>query len=703
MTEFLIEHGAGVNAIEIDSWTPLHLAAENDHVKVAEILINHGAEVDAKNINKSVPLHVASKNGHVKVAEMLIKHDANVNVTDEFGFTPLHLAASNGDKNMVEFLIEKGGDVNAKDVNGFTPYDKAKTNGNDEVAKILMEHGGNPKETTKDNNSLIYIIVGVVALILVSAISITCLYVRMRRKNEVIRKLNAIELKCFELGNVDGISSNLTLDEQADLLPYDRKYEFPREKLKLGAQLGGGAFGVVYEGIADSILPNEKNTKVAVKMVKRMSNDEILRALIMELKIMVHLGQHLNLVNLLGAVTDNITRYDMMIIVEYCRYGCLQSILIKSRSSFIDQINRETDTVDSSINARKQRVENSAGVDNNDSYQTDYQSVDNSLYVRDPIDGDHQSIANSLYVQDPNDGNHQSIANSLYVRDPNDEHHQSVDNSHSGNCSADDVGTSSNLIDSDPMPQITTIDLLCWSFQITRGMHYLASRKMMHGDLAARNILLCNENVIKICDFGLARSLYKTEVYRKNKEALLPFKWLALESIKDHLFSIQTDVWAFGIVLWELFSLGTSPYPGLSGQDFYEKLLDGYRLEKPDFATQDIHDIMLSCWRVNPELRPSFDGLGRSISMLLDTSVTERFVNLNEPYLKANVAKYESGKTDYIALMGTPNFQAPPIPSVPAALSDQSAPSTSTLEFNTMVECHQQPDKSSTTAKDTYV
>ncbi|XP_055301647.1 platelet-derived growth factor receptor beta-like [Sitodiplosis mosellana] len=132
-------------------------------------------------------------------------------------------------------------------------------------------------------------------------------------------------------------------------------------------------------------------------MVKRMSNDEIMRALILELKIMVHLGQHLNLVNLLGAVTTNITRYDMMIIVEYCRYGCLQNVLIKSQSSFVDQIDRETDTIISSTNATKPNVENS-GV-SNDNYQTDYQSVINSLYVGDSNNGDQQLIVNSLYVR----------------------------------------------------------------------------------------------------------------------------------------------------------------------------------------------------------------------------------------------------------------------------------------------------------------
>lgn len=93
---------------------------------------------------------------------------------------------------------------------------------------------------------------------------------------------------------------------------------------------------------------------------------------------------------------------------------------------------------------------------------------------------------------------------------------------------------------------INTSDLVCWSFQIARGMDYLSSRKVLHGDLAARNVLLCDHNVVKICDFGLAKNLYKSVHYRKKSNTPMPFKWLALEAISDNCYSVYSDVWSFG-------------------------------------------------------------------------------------------------------------------------------------------------------------
>lgn len=175
-----------------------------------------------------------------------------------------------------------------------------------------------------------------------------------------------------------------------------------------------------------------------------------------------------------------------------------------------------------------------------------------------------------------------------------------------------------------PSRPVTTSDLVCWAFQVARGMEYLASRKVLHGDLAARNILLCDDNIVKICDFGLARSLYNNENYKKNNETPLPFKWLALESLSDQVFSTYSDIWAFGVTMWEFFSLAQTPYPGIDpNRDLYLKLLNGYRMEKPKYSNQKIYDIMLSCWNQKPETRPVFADLEKQLGSLIHDSVKD--------------------------------------------------------------------------------
>ncbi|KAG4073862.1 hypothetical protein HA402_014067 [Bradysia odoriphaga] len=143
-------------------------------------------------------------------------------------------------------------------------------------------------------NNLPYInsawIIGISVLILVLVICTIILLIRFRRERRLRRELKAAGLANFDEGHPDRINPELALDEQAELLPYDKKYEFPREKLKLGKQLGAGAFGVVVKGLASGILPYEEETTVAVKMVKQTADNEVMRALVTELKIMVALG-----------------------------------------------------------------------------------------------------------------------------------------------------------------------------------------------------------------------------------------------------------------------------------------------------------------------------------------------------------------------------------------------------------------------------
>ena len=110
--------------------------------------------------------------------------------------------------------------------------------------------------------------------------------------------------------------------------------------------------------------------------------------------------------------------------------------------------------------------------------------------------------------------------------------------------------------------------------------------KVVHGDLAAKNILLTKNNLVKICDFGLARTMYANENYRNFE--IFPVKWMAIESIRDGRFSLQSDIWSFAVVLWELFSLSNIPYHGILSEDLAEKLSNGYRMDKPKYAIDEV-------------------------------------------------------------------------------------------------------------------
>uniref|UniRef100_A0A7N4PBZ1 Vascular endothelial growth factor receptor 3 n=1 Tax=Sarcophilus harrisii TaxID=9305 RepID=A0A7N4PBZ1_SARHA len=171
---------------------------------------------------------------------------------------------------------------------------------------------------------------------------------------------------------------------------------------------------------------------------------------------------------------------------------------------------------------------------------------------------------------------------------------------------------------------LTMEDLICYSFQVARGMEFLASRKCIHRDLAARNILLSENNVVKICDFGLARDIYKDPDYVRKGSARLPLKWMAPESIFDKVYTTQSDVWSFGVLLWEIFSLGASPYPGVQiNEEFCQRLKDGTRMRAPEYATAEIRHIMLSCWSGDPKERPAFSDLVEILGDLLQENVQQ--------------------------------------------------------------------------------
>nr|XP_033813068.1 megakaryocyte-associated tyrosine-protein kinase isoform X2 [Geotrypetes seraphini] len=150
---------------------------------------------------------------------------------------------------------------------------------------------------------------------------------------------------------------------------------------------------------------------------------------------------------------------------------------------------------------------------------------------------------------------------------------------------------------------IHTGQLLQFSLNVSDGMDYLESKKLVHRDLAARNILISKDNVAKISDFGLAKVDLKCKDLTR-----IPIKWTAPEALK-HNFSTKSDVWSFGVLLWEIFSYGRAPYPKLSLKEVCEKIEKGYRMEAPEHCPPSICILMNSCWEMDPGKRPSFKKL----------------------------------------------------------------------------------------------
>ncbi|XP_011601192.1 fibroblast growth factor receptor 2 isoform X4 [Takifugu rubripes] len=308
-------------------------------------------------------------------------------------------------------------------------------------------------------------------------------------------------------------------------LPEDPRWEFTRDRLTLGKPLGEGCFGQVVMAEAlgvDKDKPKEAVT-VAVKMLKDDATEKELSDLVSEMEMMKMIGKHKNIINLLGACTQDGPLY---VIVEYASKGNLREYL---------------------------RARRPPGME----YSYDIARVSDE--------------------------------------------------------------------------QLTFKDLVSCTYQVARGMEYLASQKCIHRDLAARNVLVTESNIMKIADFGLARDVHNIDYYKKTTNGRLPVKWMAPEALFDRVYTHQSDVWSFGVLMWEIFTLGGSPYPGIPVEELFKLLKEGHRMDKPGNCTNELYMMMKDCWHAISSQRPTFKQLVEDLDRILTLSSNEEYLDLCIP------------------------------------------------------------------------
>eukprot|EP00795_Rhopilema_esculentum_P014058 gene14058-5043_t len=338
-------------------------------------------------------------------------------------------------------------------------------------------------------------------------------------------------------------------------------FEFPYSRLRFVKILGKGAFGKVYLAYAQGLFGEDKDLPVAVKQLKESLSEQETREFMQEIDFMKTIGFHENILAILGCCTQQLP---LCLIVEYVPNGDLQSYLRKLRREYEKE---HPAYLDRAAMLRK-------GASQSPRISYDYDSA-RPLLPRGSLDSTSQNSSQATP---------QAVSESK-----DDEKLKEA-------CPFDEI--------------LTAHDLQNFACQIACGMEYLSSKGIVHRDVAARNILVGENKVLKISDFGLSRT---GEIYVKLGQGKIPLRWMSIEAIKDNIYTSESDVWAFGIVIWEICTLGGYPYPSTADSEIMRFLLSGKRLEKPENCTDKIYQIMRSCWMHFPADRPTFKELHESL------------------------------------------------------------------------------------------
>ncbi|KAJ8948355.1 hypothetical protein NQ318_019340 [Aromia moschata] len=421
------------------------------------------------------------------------------------------------------------------------------------------------------------------------------------------------EIKCREELNAQYTPLEFVLK----MHKYDR-YEFPRNKVILRQVIGEGAFGKVYFAKAYEIDGNPGFTMVAVKQLKGNKAHPTRELLDFEgeIETLKRIGSHDNIVRLLGCVT---MEKPLMMIMELVPCGSLKQYLLKLRKKVGGQKNARTFFPDN-MEEHWLKVNNSKQIEGQINYtKCIFDNTSCSYIVPDGNVPSTPNTPDSAFMKNTAeaDGEPARLGTSRFLRVNNNNNQPAQTPRTPSSFTSSRLPSSTetaltNLETETFTPSMEEIKLLDpvldhtelqqFAFQIANGMAWLEKIPITHRDLAARNILITSDKVLKISDYGMSRP----GPYVNQKSKKVPLRWMAIESIEVQKWDNKSDVWSFGVVLWEIGTLAGFPYEQIPDVRILQELRKGRRLERPKICTDELYALMLQCWSEDPGKRPSF-------------------------------------------------------------------------------------------------
>uniref|UniRef100_A0A8D1JE70 Focal adhesion kinase 1 n=1 Tax=Sus scrofa TaxID=9823 RepID=A0A8D1JE70_PIG len=204
--------------------------------------------------------------------------------------------------------------------------------------------------------------------------------------------------------------------------------------------------------------------------------------------------------------------------------------------------------------------------------------------------------------------------------------------------------------------------LILYAYQLSTALAYLESKRFVHRDIAARNVLVSSNDCVKLGDFGLSRYMEDSTYYKASK-GKLPIKWMAPESINFRRFTSASDVWMFGVCMWEILMLGVKPFQGVKNNDVIGRIENGERLPMPPNCPPTLYSLMTKCWAYDPSRRPRFTELKAQLSTILEEEKVQQEERMRMESRRQVAVSWDSGGSD----------EAPPKPSRPGYPSPRSS------------------------------